>query len=365
MMDYTPNFSDPRVVKRVKSAVGFTNALLNEKPKQLYTRFIDKHFGSSNHPLSRYLRDKLIICVDGHYDMKNGLCKMYIKNRPGARWLSEQIDYDSMDSTTSVAQRELGYTWVKDTWIEQIVTGEFEYEERSHRLCSPLQSVRTSVRESVFADSGYRYNYDISTAAPTILYQYYQTVPSYYGLVLETIEDYIINKHTIREQLSTSSDLDPQVIKKILNGLFNGAKLSVHYNTQLFRLIGYDIAKMRYLQQHPYLSALRADIKTMWDVIKAVQPVQYYTDRFCKDGSPRKRQFGSKHKWNLYFRLERSVLNSMKRYLDSVECRYFLEHDGFRTTRQIDQTAITDAIYEDTGFKLRLSEKCYTSSRIA
>ena len=364
MSDYTPNFGDPRVAKRVRSAIGFTNALLNDKPKQLYTRFIDKHFGSSNHKLSSFLRKHLLICVDDHYDMKNGLCKSYIRNRRGARWLSEQIDLTPTPSTTGVAQIDLGKDWVQNTWISQIASGEFEYEERSHRLCSPLQSVRTSVRESVFADNGYNYNYDISTAAPTIIYQYYQKCNSYYGLVLETVEHYIDNKADVRQKLCTDADLEPGVVKKILNGLFNGAKLSVHYNTQLFRLIGYDIAKMRYLQQHPYLSALRADISEMWSVIKVDQPKSYYTDKFNKDGSPRKRQFGSKHKWNLYFRLERQILNAMRTYLQSSDCRYFLEHDGFRTTVQINTSAMSSYIYTNTGYNLQLTEKCYTSSRI-
>ena len=43
MSEYTPNFNDPRAIKRVSAAIGFVNALLQDKPKQMYTRFIDKH----------------------------------------------------------------------------------------------------------------------------------------------------------------------------------------------------------------------------------------------------------------------------------------------------------------------------------
>ena len=362
MSEYSPNFSDPRVIKRVGRAIGFTNALLSSKPKQMYTRFIDRHFGPGSHKLSRYLKSHLLICTDTHYDMKNGLCKMYIKNSRGLAYLCEQTGYkqDSMDTASTP-----GLTWATEEYSAQLVSGEFEYQERSHRLCNPIQNIRTELRCEMFANSGYNYNYDISTAAPTIMYQHYQTCSEYYGLVLETVEDYIANKSLRRQQLMADANIDSTAAKKIFNGLFNGAKLSIHYNTALFNLIGCDVAKMKFLQQHEYLTALKADIKTMWETIRADQPKQYYTDRFNKDGSPRLRQFNSKHKWNIYFQLERTVLNEMRDYLKTLRCRFFLEHDGFRTDTRIDTDDLSAWIQAGTGLKLQLTEKCYTSSIIA
>ena len=363
---YNPNFNDPRVIKRVKRAIGFTNAMLQDTPKQMYTRFIDKHFGMGGNKLSRYLRSHLLICIDTHYDMKNGLCKMYIRNKKGILFLNDMINYNtSVYSTTSVTQlSQLGLEWANNTYEEQIKSGDFEYSDRSHRLCNPIQSIRTSIREEMFNNHGYAYNYDISTAAPTIMYQYYQTTPDYCGLVLETIEDYIANKSVRRKEIALSADLDEDIMKKIFNGLFNGAKLSIHYNTALFKLIGCDIGKMKFLQQHEYLNALKADIKTMWDTIKSSEPKVYFTDRFNKSGLPRLRQFGSKQKWNIYFQLERKVLNEMRDYLKTLRCKFFLEHDGFRTTAQIDTTDMSRWIQAGTGFELQLTEKYYTSSRV-
>tara|TARA_R110002153_G_scaffold223014_1_gene375443 strand:- start:127 stop:1227 length:1101 start_codon:yes stop_codon:yes gene_type:complete len=366
MIDYTPNFNDPRVVKRVNSAIGFTNALLSDSPKQLYTRFIDKHFGASSHKLSKYLRSHLLICIDTHYDMKNGLCKMYIRNKRGLNYLSDMIQYNTSEHTSeSATQYQKGLNWATLTYKQQIASGDFEYSERSHRLCSPIQGIRTTLREDLFNNAGYSYNYDISTAAPTLMYQHYMQCADYCGLVLETIEDYIANKSERRAELCKGANLEADVVKKIFNGLFNGAKLSIHYNTQLFKLIGCDVAKMRYLQQHEYLTALKADIKTMWDTIRSGLPKQYYTDRFNKNGSPRARQFNSKQKWNIYFQLERKVLNEMRDYLKTLRCRFFLEHDGFRCTTKINTVDISQWIEAGTGFKLTLTEKCYTSSIIA
>lgn len=365
MSEYTPNFNDPRVIKRVSAAIGFVNALLQDKPKQMYTRFIDKHFGMSSHKLSKYLRRHLLICIDTHYDMKNGLCKMYIRNKQGILFLNDMIKYNTSVHTTQTVTKlnDLGLAWAQDTYNEQINSGKFEYSERSHRLCNPIQSIRTSIREDLFHRAGYSYNYDINTAAPTIMYQHYQGCSEYLGVVLETVEDYISNKTQRRTELALSADLSELQVKKIFNGLFNGAKLSIHYNTALFKLIDCDIAKMRYLQQHKYLTALKADIKSMWDTIKADEPKQYFEDRFNKDGSRRLRQFSSKAKWNIYFQLERSVLNEMRDYLKTLRTKFFLEHDGFRCDQKIDTADMSMWIEAGTGFKLSLTEKCYTSSR--
>ena len=330
----------------------------------MYTRFIDKHYGSSSNELTRYLRKHLLICVDTHYDMKNGMCKSYIKNKKGMLFLNESIDnIHTTVSTTSVVEVNNGLHWATEQYGLQVDSGNFEYEERSHRLCSPIQSVRTALREEMFVNSGYHYNYDISCAAPTMMYQYSFQTPSATGEVLETIEDYIANKSERRAELALGANLDEVIIKKIFNGLFNGAKLSIHPSTQLFRLIGCDIAKMRYLQQHAYLTALKADIKTMWGIIKTDQPKSYFKDKFKKDGSPRTIPFNSKQKWNIYFQLERKVLNEMRDYLTNIGGRFFLEHDGFRTTHDINTVDLSQWIEAGTGFKLTLVEKYYTSSR--
>ena len=360
---YTPNFNDPRVRKRIKHAMGFTNALLKDKPKQLYTRLIDKHYGSNSNELTRYLRKHMLICVDTHYDMKNGLCKSYIRNSKGIDYLNEQITNTITSPTTSVVEVNSGLDWATTQFGLQVDSGEFKYDERSHRLCNPIQSIRTVIREEMFAISGYHYNYDISAAAPTILYQHSFNTPSATGEVLPTIEDYLQNKSQRRAELALSAGIDEVTAKKIFSGIFNGAKFLVSKHCQLFRLIDCDVAKMRYLQQHKYLLALKDDVKTMWNTIKEDQPTRYSKTTFNRNGTPRKLAFDSKQKWDIYFRLERTVLNEMRDYLTNIGGRFFLEHDGFRTTHKVDVDDLSLWIEAGTNMKLTLIEKHYTSSR--
>jgi hypothetical protein len=62
----------------------------------------------------------------------------------------------------------------------------------------------------------------------------------------------------------------------------------------------------------------------------------------------------SRDKWNLYFRLERQVLDTIRNYLDKTGNKYFLEHDGFTTQKQLDENELLDEIYDKTGFILEL-----------
>jgi hypothetical protein len=68
MKDYQPNFNDPRVLSRIKTALGFACAVMSEtKSHPWSSRYIDKFFGSQRNDLSKYLRKTLLICTDEFY----------------------------------------------------------------------------------------------------------------------------------------------------------------------------------------------------------------------------------------------------------------------------------------------------------
>ena len=67
----------------------------------------------------------------------------------------------------------------------------------------------------------------------------------------------------------------------------------------------------------------------------------------------------SKQKWNVYFELERLVINSVRTYLDERSVRYFLMHDGWACDREIDQIDLRDYVRNHTGYKIKFE---YTKS---
>ena len=352
---YSPNFSDKRVRSRIRHAIGFTLGLLStHKPKGISTRLLQKNYGT--HQLGNYLREQLLVCTSERYNKDTGMCKSYLINQRGLDYLFENIFESKCENMSeSLSENRIGILnsscvvtypsvallkdtaleWANKTYKQELDTLDFNYEEKSHRLCNPIQNIQSDVRTELFKQKGLQFNYDIQCCAPTLLYQYSFMVPEATGEVLEAIEDYIANRERVREQIAQEATLKVGQVKKIINALFAGGMLTVYPGSQVFALVNDDVATMNFLKQHPYLTQLRNEIKTMWEPIKPTSPVEYYT---TKTGKTRKRAFNARAKWNIYFQLERQVLNEIRSYLehDEIKCQYFLEHDGFRTHKPID-----------------------------
>jgi predicted DNA-binding ArsR family transcriptional regulator len=72
-----------------------------------------------------------------------------------------------------------------------------------------------------------------------------------------------------------------------------------------------------------------------------------------KSGKERKVALSSKKKWQLYFELERQVLNEVQKYLRLTKNRYFLEHDGWATEHQINEHELNEYIKHNIGFDVK------------
>lgn len=364
---YNPNFNDPRVQRRVHKAIGFSCALASaDKPRQLAQVFIDKHFGSSNHLLSKFLRTKLLTCTDDTYDMNKKRCKEYVLNSIGLRDLLDLIDKKNGNNNThiiypSIAQvNDIAIEWGKTQYKTQLDTLNFEYQEKSHRLYNDIQNIRSEARAALLAESGLCYDYDIETAAPTLLYQHSHKTPSATGEVCDVIEYYINNKLHVRNKLSVESGLPVENIKGILNAHFSGGFLTTYGRSQVFRMCNNDSAVVKFLQQHPFIIGLKADIKTMWEPIKADTKADYY---WTSTNKWRKRPFNPRTKWNIYFGLERMVLNEVMHYTKEIGAKTFLEHDGFRTDKKIDTDDLSLYVAEGTGYNLTFKEKIHETNK--
>ena len=78
----------------------------------------------------------------------------------------------------------------------------------------------------------------------------------------------------------------------------------------------------------------------MWSVIKADTPYSRLTAR---------------HKWGIYFSLERKVINSCEKLIKKHKLQYFLEHDGFRTNGYIDPYKFKLTVNKQTGYNIQFS----------
>jgi len=341
-MTYKPNFKDPRTQRRVIQAITFCKKYLRElRPQALGTRWIHHrdNFGNQQHALSRYLRDQLLICCDERYNKDLKITKKYLLNVNGLKFLEECVDTTNTQTTYSV-------THLSDKFKTELNTG-IEYKDSSSRKWHWLQNQRRIEKQQVLIDSGLTHNYDIVCSCPTLLLQYSQQL----GMdeYLFYINEYIKNRTLFRQQLAQEAEVDIQVIKRIINGLFQGGQISAYTRSASFQELNGDIAKIKFLQQHEFIIGLKQDIKQIWTYIKPQTQKRTKTD---KNGTTRTLPISGKQKTSLYRDLERTVLDQVMMYLIETNNRYFLEHDGWTTADLVDIDSLRNYIKNNTGFDL-------------
>lgn len=375
-MNYSPNMNDPRIQRRVKKAIGFTNACVSSKPRTWSTRYIDKFFGQQQTDLSMWLRSKLLICTDERYSKEKHVSKKYIKNTAGLNevvsllrevqsiplCITSRDDKNSGSSIISVSQ--VTKDFLKEEFDEELTAKEFKYEEKSSRLWHNLQRVRRKYKEEIFSDYGFKFNYDIQCCAPTLIYQYSKMIPEVIidnkyvqgpmDLHLVALTKYLKDRNSVREQLAKEAEITYDQAKEIINALLMGARLGHNEDSDIYKMLNGDRVRIEYLKQNEFLQELRSDLKTCWEYIKPTLPVTYITD---KNSRKRKLPISSKQKSMVYFDLERKVLNAIRSFMDQNEIKYFLEHDGWVSDKEIDIDQLCLWVKNSTGFSIQIDKK--------
>ena len=370
-MSYKPNITDKRILKRIRTAYGFTKgALSTTEPHNWAQVVIDKHIGRTNNNLGNYLRNILLICTNSHYNKDTKLTKEYISNQQGLDYLRDILYGSNKQNFTQWVQnngvskniKSLTTTtpsmlhlfdhycvnkFVEEEYGDELQKLDFDYTDKSNRLWHPIQNIKKNYKKSIFATHKLNYQYDIDTCAPTLLHQYSHKL--HMDIYLFALRSYLKDKQMIRTQLAKQLDVSPKVIKIIINALFCGARIGSG-DFAIAKLLDNDIAKIQWLKQDPYITELRSDIKLMWSYI---EPSMAKATKTTKSGVERKVALSSKKKWQLYFELERQVLNETQNYLRLTKNRYFLEHDGWATEHQINEHELSQYIKDSLGFDVK------------
>ena len=392
-MTYTPNFNDPRTLARAKRAMGFVRGCLSPYKSQSWsTRYIDKHTGRNDTDLGKWFRKHLLITTNARWSKDQGVCKEYCLNQEGYEYIkdlmsgmpfetfnqwkskkqmrynqvmiglvSEKDNIESYPIVQQVSDSRIICDWAHAEFQTEFETLEFFYDDKSNRLWHPLQRVRRQEKRIIFSELGLDYQYDIVCCAPTLLHQYSNHIPLVLDenkrwvqgpmdLYLFALQRYLTDRKTVREEIARAADIPVDLVKVIINGLFAGAQLGHNPTSAIYKLLKGDKARIEYLKQDPFITELRTDIKTMWDYINVT-----LTKRTKSvNGKTRKLPISSRQKWNLYFDLERQVLNAVKEYLDKTGNKYFLEHDGWSTQSEVNQQELIEWIHQKTGFIIQL-----------
>lgn len=354
-MTYTPNFENKAFRRRAMLALKFVSRVSYKlhQPSWLSCRWIHHkdNLGKSGNPVSDYLKDLLLICVDERYEYKGDKksCKKYIKNRKGIEFLKQQLGTNTQSKSRLLT----------DEIKSQLESGNFTYSDKGSRLYTPLQSFPKFQKHQLLSTNSYRYEYDIECCAATLIFQFARKCGM--DLYLTALQEYIRNRTQIRQTLARDCEVNESHIKSLINILLFGGV--IQYNPQhpneIYYLFEGDKARIEYIKQHAFINQLKADIRTCWFYIKP-----HMSRRTCVDkrGIEKSIPINNKRKAGLYRDLERSILDVIRCHLERTNNKYLLEHDGFTCVNEIDRDQLINEIYLKTSFEIKLDMNILGSS---
>jgi len=327
---YSLNLEDPRVQRRIRTAVDFAVSWLTPNRARFLSRdVIDQHLGRSNKPIGKYLRNTLLVTQDDWYNAETGVCKRYSLRTAGIQELTGEA-YTPRVTKTRAKRHVLSR-------FPEIATGAFEYNESDNRLYHPAQNIPSDLRAQLFLDHGYTWNYDIQCAMSTLVVQYARRL----GMTRPTpyLDEYIQDRRTCRQRLAREVGCSVQQIKTVLTARFSGARLGREGSiaSELNQL------QLHRLKRSAWFMGYTKDIKKCWDVIKQ--------QRF---GVAR---LSARDKQSTYRYLERVVMRSIERYLRDDMNVYFLEHDGWRCRDRIDVENLCGVVQRASGYLIQIDEQ--------
>lgn len=330
---FAPNPRDSRHRESIRRGLAFADKYLSESERMFSHRQLTKHLGNQSKPMGAWLRRMLLI-RRGSYQMGKHSFR-YIRNKPG---------YMTLVRTFEETYGE-PYRLSEDSFREELAAlpadMQFEYSEKSHRLYHPLQYLRREAKAMFWTAAGLPFDYDIEACAPTIFFQLAERA----GLpwvMSDAVGDYIADKDGYRRHVADLVGVSLTDAKRLLNALFNGARISKSSHCAIYQVLDCDGDRTDALASDEMVLGLRRQIRYGW--------------RWIGRCSGRKLRT-SREKWGVYFLHERQALDAVRDYLASRGIRHFAEHDGWRTDRELDVRDLEGHIERATGFKLKIQDK--------
>ena len=212
-----------------------------------------------------------------------------------------------------------------------------------------LQNCYRAVREAAMAGL---YDIDIENCHYSILAQ----MAAQCGYQCTEVLRYLADKEGVRVGLMREFGISKQQAKSALIALIYGARFSHRAKDALPKIFGGDIKLAAQVYNHPQFRALRDDIGGARRAVLAAQPVTRRTMKNCRgltislDESDDRQQLA-----HLLQGVEVAALEAAYRqYPKEI---VLLQHDGFTATRTLDTARIEAAMFESTGYRLKVEQK--------
>lgn len=340
-----PDFKNPRIVRRAEIVLAWAEKFIGRKKEiRVSNAEIRKVFANKDRDPGRWFYSNLLIQV-GHYRVGE-YPYAYILKMEGYEKIFRLLGREIPTEADIVGRR-----------FEDILRGApIEYRDNGMRRYHPVQNIRRNIRKKVF--SGW-WDYDIEICAPTLVYQYalkhHQWVYGFNKNPFPAVARLINEKLSIRQHVAELTGLDINQAKELLTMFFFRANPAPHVSNALFRRLGCDPVRLYFFLHDDFIKALRRDIKAMWGYAFAHD--RHERGRLWLQGVkasvPHRNRWS--HQMNIYFALERRVMDVILGRLKADGVTNVLMHDGFMSQTKTDPSVLIAAVRE-LGYEIRLSE---------
>jgi len=343
MSQYLPNFRDPRNQRRCNEALNFVELFArSDEPKSIASTQLYKHFGNTSRPLGKWLLETLLVVADPYFNTATGTTKKYLKNQRGVNDVKQYLGLKDFEPK------------IEDQLTAQIQSGEFEYDSKSNRLFNPLQFIPRRHRSKILNNHGYRYHYDISSAAPRLLVQRAQRLAP--NTEFKHLTHYINNRDQVRSEISQCCGISIEQAKTVVNSILQGGVISAWYQNKTFIDLNYNFDAVIRLNNNPTVIDIKRDISELWKSLRDEFPVDYYTN---KNGKQIRKRLSGRQKSGYYRELEHEVGDVIRRLLRKQRVRALWLHDGWCCDKAVDPSHIVNEVRRQTGFVIELDWAIY------
>lgn len=328
---------------------------------ELYSKALDDDFSRSE--LGRQFKSALLIETNSSYsNAEKAFCKRYKVNKRNLIEILKRSDEVANKREPAIcvqvfadedeALQHWTVRYYRRLYADELAGRKpFVYTERSYRKWHPLQNVRRSHKQQVFAGH-LDHDYDISTALIAVMLGDVQKLEvdfdhDRFHLVIE----YRDNKALIREKAGELLGIDPDRVKDLFSYLNNNGVISASPYMGLLGIVG-SAEKVKVIRTNRFFRKYCQQIKSLWWRWVYLNNREVYWN-----GDKVRPVVSNKKKFDLYFFNERKLLDSIESYLQEKSVVYFLEHDGFRSSQAIDQAEIEKLIKDEIEIEIRIEEK--------
>lgn len=354
LSDYRPNWNEPRIRARTLDVLAWCEQKLigTKRPKPIHSKEIRKVFGNTDqHGLAQWLRANLLSRVSTRFEPNKFLC-LYSLNQAGYERVYRLIGLPMPDKIDVLREK----------FADVLAGGPVEYSDKGSRRYHEFQNVPREDRKAVC--DGW-WDYDIETAAPSLVLQY----ATAYFLERErpailyspdnpfpAVARMVHDKAAVRQHVAELVGVDIATAKKLLMLVFSRAHPAPRSKNPLFSALGCDRVLLYKFLNDDFIKMLRRDVGRMWGfaflraqrdqtrlLLAGEKPVKLPSKQGAKQSA-------------IYRSLERKVMNVIESQLEVQGVVPFLIHDGFMCRVRVDTETLIRAVKDQTGYEIRLSE---------